>query len=246
MEFLGNVVILNETFPDFDWKKVFDSKMSIYLKDDLDNISEPYKIKLFLDEKLRGYPYAPFEPEKSEYKTDLYFGDMFVEINGKDTKGNNLSFPFWVGNFRFYIDQSNLERQGYRIEEGLTDEQAVEELKKYATNNWIHKGINTRYLSDEDEEKLFYSKDSPLYKVVQETVKKWVGSPDYQPYLRHIAKNRFEEEPTLTKLLIDRSFGIIEEVMVKPGRAGAEAAVEAARHPIRTGIRMRRDERRGR
>ena len=236
----GNVLFLNETFPDFYWMRVFKSKMGVYSDIDLGDITESDKIKIFLDEKLRGYPYTSFEPEKSESNSDLYFGDMYVKINGKDTRGKNVNFPFWVGNFEFSIYQSRLEKQGYRIEEDLTDEQAVEELKKYALNDWISWRVDTRFLKNEEEKELFYSKDGPLYNAVQETVEELIETSDYQPYLQKIAKRRFEEEPTFVGMLEDVYFGAIEKVIIGPGIAGAKAAGEAARNPVRTRIKMRR------
>ena len=103
-----NHIVLNDVFSDFDWNALFDKKMELVrlVKEDIDfdlkNLSDSDLLLIFLDEKLKGFPYTPYVPKGFKFgeHKDLYHADMYAVINGNNSLGKEIRFPVKVGKGR--------------------------------------------------------------------------------------------------------------------------------------------------
>jgi len=243
--FSGNLDIpdsyinIGNVFPGFDKEETFKKKIHDYGITSLDNLSELDKVKIFLDEKLRGFFNPADKLALEEYSSSLYSGHVYFMMRGKDRKGNEIEFPASIGGFNFFISFKNLESYAYNLFADMSESEAVERLEAKAINDGVCFRENVDYISGDETVYLFYSKESETYKKAQDIVRKIMKKPETLSYLKHIAENRFKDKPD-QNMIVEAYIGILEEVIIDPARAGAEAAAEAVRHPIKTRIKMRR------
>ena len=194
-----NHIVLNDVFSDFDWNALFDKKMELVrlVKEDIDfdlkNLSDSDLLLIFLDEKLKGFPYTPYVPKGFKFgeHKDLYHADMYAVINGNNSLGKEIRFPVKVGNVRYYLDVSFLDRRSRWIEKDLTDEQAAEEIYDIAREITACR-LETKYLTCEEEDKLFDNKENPLYNCAEQRLINYLDSIRDHDSFKKLVQTRFE------------------------------------------------------